>query len=106
MVNCVSTESVNHWCERLVGCEEDKKKQQELGKVAVHIQLACKFESIRLKAFIQEHEFWKRYSCADESSQQGFRASEANDMRQKTLKDVGAIVLRGAWLNMPRFSLC
>ena len=36
-------------------CEEEKKKKQELRKVAGHIQLACKFLSIRLKAFIQKH---------------------------------------------------
>ncbi len=47
-------ESVNHWCERFVGFEEEKKKKQELGKVAGHIQLACKLLSIRLKAFIQK----------------------------------------------------
>ena len=46
-------ESVNHLYERLIGCEEEKKKKQELREVAGHIQLACKLLSIRLKAFIQ-----------------------------------------------------
>ena len=47
-------ESVNHWCERFMDFEEEKLKKQELSKVAGHIQLACKFLSIRLKAFIQK----------------------------------------------------
>ena len=49
-------ESVNHWCEGFTRCEEEEKKSEELRKVAGHIQLACKFFSIRLKNFIQKQE--------------------------------------------------
>ena len=47
-------ESVNHWCEGFTRCEEEQKKNEELRKVAGHIQFACKFFSIRLKDFIQK----------------------------------------------------
>ncbi len=47
-------ESVNRWCESFMCCDEEKEKKQELRRAAGHIQLACKFLSIRLKAFIQK----------------------------------------------------
>ena len=46
-------EAVNHWCESLKRCDEEKERKQELRRVAGHIQLACKLLSIRLKALIQ-----------------------------------------------------
>ena len=46
-------ESVNVWCEGFLRCDEEREKKQELRRVAGHIQLACKFLSIRLKESIQ-----------------------------------------------------
>ena len=46
-------ESVNVWCERFMRCDDEREKKQELRRVAAHIQLACRFMSIRLKEFIQ-----------------------------------------------------
>ena len=58
-------ELVNHWCETFMHCEEEKKKKQELRKVAGHIQLGCKLLSIRLKDFIQKQ---ARNSLAETSA--------------------------------------
>ena len=46
-------ESVSFWCDRFMRSDDERKKNQELRRVSSHIQLACKFLSIRLKEFIQ-----------------------------------------------------
>ena len=46
-------ESVNVWCERFMRCDDEREKNQELRRVAGHVQLACKLLSNRLKEFIQ-----------------------------------------------------